>query len=296
MLLPAVAQDGDGRIPDRPGDTLFSLAQANGVSVADLWAWNELRDSNIRAGMRLRIRPVPPTEGARAVQDDGSPVSDTTSDEGLPPVVQLLSGARVAVMVREGESMAQLADRYDLTPDSLRAWNPGLPEPLEAGMAVVIPGEQVVRTHAVRRGETLFAIARQYGTTVERLRALNPGLDASALRVGQQVAVPASDTPSRGATPLKAAGSYAMREFPLGMVGREVWAGGEYDPEAFQVSHPDLPPGALVLVQAGSGAHAFAEVVEPAAERRPMFVEGSAALVRALEIRPSEPVSFRLVR
>jgi LysM repeat protein len=287
---PSVAQDADGWITVRPGDTLFSLARAHGVTVDNLRAWNDLSDSGIRSGMRLRVRP----EGQAGEVGQEQPESDP--DDDAPEVVQVLPGGRVAVIVRPSETLADLADRYDMSEDSLRAWNPGLPLPIEEGMAVVVPGKEVVRTHTVRRGETLYTIARQYNASVDRIQALNPGLYASSIRVGQKLAIPATDVPVQGATPLTDAGSFALRDYPEGMAGRLLPEGFELDPAAFQVSHPRVPAGSLVLIQAASGIHAFAEVVENAVERQPMFVEGSAALVEALGIRMGEPVSFRLVR
>ena len=40
-------------------------------------------------------------------------------------------------------------------------------------------------------GDTLGGIAERYGTTVARLQVLNPSVDAGALRVGQQIRLPA---------------------------------------------------------------------------------------------------------
>lgn len=286
-VTPTRAQDAEGWVTVRPGDTLFSLARTHGVTVENLRAWNDLADSGIRSGMRLRVRP----EG-EVVQDQ----PESSPDADAPEVVQVLPGGRVAVMVRPGETLADLAARYSISQDSLNALNPGLPLPIEEGMAVVVPGKEVVRTHTVRRGETLYAIARQYNASVDRIRALNPGLDANSLRVGQKLSIPTTDAPVQGAVPLTDAGSYALRDYPEGMAGRLLPEGFEIDPAAFQVAHPALPTGSLVLVQAASGATAFAEVVEHAVVRQPMFVEGSAALVEALGIRMGEPVSFRLVR
>lgn len=287
LSWPAAGQDADGWVTVRPGDTLFSLARAHGVTVADLRAWNDLTDSGIRSGMRLRVRPEEANEAPEAVDE---------SDGMGPEVVQVLPGGRLAVIVREGESFEDLADRYGLSADSLAAWNPGLPMPIETGMAVVVPGKEVVKTHTVRRGETLYAIARQYDANVDRILALNPGLEPSSLRVGQRLSVPTTDAPLQSADALQDAGSFALRDYPAGMTGRVLPGGYEIDAGAFQVAHPELPAGSLVLVQAASGAHAFAEVVETAVSRRPPFVEGSAALVRALGIGMGEPVRFRLVR
>jgi LysM repeat protein len=48
-----------------------------------------------------------------------------------------------------------------------------------------------VKFHLVESGDTLGGIAERYGTTVARLNALNPTIEAGALRVGQQIRLPA---------------------------------------------------------------------------------------------------------
>ncbi len=48
-----------------------------------------------------------------------------------------------------------------------------------------------VKFHLVESGDTLGGIAERYGTTVARLHVLNPSIDAGALRVGQQIRLPA---------------------------------------------------------------------------------------------------------
>jgi LysM repeat protein len=50
-----------------------------------------------------------------------------------------------------------------------------------------------VKFHLVESGDTLAGIAERYGTTVARLHILNPSIDAGALRVGQQIRLPAPD-------------------------------------------------------------------------------------------------------
>ena len=49
------------------------------------------------------------------------------------------------------------------------------------------------KLHIVSSGDTLGGIAERYDTTVERLQALNPKVDPQALRVGQELRVPAVD-------------------------------------------------------------------------------------------------------
>jgi len=63
---------------------------------------------------------------------------------------------------------------------------------LPATTPATTPTPQPARRHTIRAGDTLLAIAEQYDTTVDAIRAANPGLSETALRVGQEIAIPAS--------------------------------------------------------------------------------------------------------
>ena len=62
------------------------------------------------------------------------------------------------------------------------------PPPAQAPVKVK---RAVARLHIVSSGDTLGGIAERYDTTVERLQTLNPQVDPQALRVGQELRVPA---------------------------------------------------------------------------------------------------------
>lgn len=146
----------------RSGDSLWSIAQRHGVTVADLRAWNGLGNSNtIRPGQELRVAPG----GSGA-------------------------GATVTVYrVRAGDSLWSIAQRHGVTVADLRAWNglgnsntirPGQELRIAAGGS----GEAVTRTHEVRRGDTLWAIARLHGVTTAELMEWNGLTPNSVIRPG----------------------------------------------------------------------------------------------------------------
>ena len=58
VVTPLPSGDGASLYTVKPGDTLFSIAKANGASVRDLAAWNNIDDpSNISVGQQLRLTP-----------------------------------------------------------------------------------------------------------------------------------------------------------------------------------------------------------------------------------------------
>ena len=66
-------------------------------------------------------------------------------------------------------------------------------KPAPRGPAKVRVKRAAVKFHLVESGDTLGGIAERYGTTVDRLHILNPSVDATALRVGQRIRLPAAD-------------------------------------------------------------------------------------------------------
>lgn len=55
----------------RRGESLNSISKDYGVTVADLQAWNNLKDSDIKFGHRLRIHVPEGSEAAKKAQEDG---------------------------------------------------------------------------------------------------------------------------------------------------------------------------------------------------------------------------------
>ena len=153
----------------RRGQTLAAIADLYGVTIAQLKAWNGLRSDRIHPGQRLRIYTSAP--------------------------------AYVLHRVRRGETAHLIAQRYGVTVEDLRRWNPRCFRRghLLAGVTLRIykPAapqrtaeiRSTGRTYTVQLGDTLFSIARRFGVSVEELRRQN-GLAGDTIWVGQQLRIP----------------------------------------------------------------------------------------------------------
>jgi membrane-bound lytic murein transglycosylase D len=113
--------------------------------------------------------------------------------------------------VQRGDTLAGIADRYDVTVEDLRRWNhirgnqaargsslriyaggqqaeAVAPKPKSAE-STPAPHVEAVKSseetqHRVKPGETLYSIARSYGTTVSALRQSNSFLSVRSLQAG----------------------------------------------------------------------------------------------------------------
>ncbi len=192
------------------GDTLFKIARANGLTVAQLKAFNGLSTDVISVGQRLLIEPGPGRVGWEVdevpVQAQAPRPEEAPTEPPPPPLVDEYADEPAEVgpfdigPAEEREVVLNPPDPIPLGPP------PPPPPPATVSRVRIGAGTsgQVIlsapvsaeasQVHVVQAGETLFSIARRYGTTVDALRQRN-GLRGDALAVGQQLAVAGSARP-----------------------------------------------------------------------------------------------------
>jgi LysM repeat protein len=112
-----------------------------------------------------------------------------------------LPGLAGEVVVKPGETLSEIAERYGTSVERLMKLN-GLrsPQDLWAGSRIQVPGASGVsggRTgsagsgnYTVKSGETLSEIAERYGTSVERLMQINGLRSPQDLWAGSRIQVP----------------------------------------------------------------------------------------------------------
>ena len=187
LILPtggaqATNAETDGPVIHRvqTGENLRRIAARYGVEVEDLMRWNNLRSSDdVVAGQRLVAR-VP-----------DQPAGDETS-----------GGVHI---VRPGEMLAGIAERYGLPEDAIKQFNDLQSSVVFVGQALRLPptallanGLVATADYVVQPEETLADIARRYEISVDDLATLNGLSPASFLRAGQRLIVPSTgETPSQ---------------------------------------------------------------------------------------------------
>ncbi|MCS3757638.1 LysM peptidoglycan-binding domain-containing protein [Salinibacter ruber] len=320
LTLAGTAPAGHAQAPSdstytvRSGDTLYSIAQRAGVSVATLQRWNDLEGTALQIGQTLRLRPPRPEDRTEASADTtearpdstaaDSPLPDTavsdtvvsdttvsdtvavgTSDPDSPAVDSVTAppvyGRHVAA---DGDSFVTLALRLGTTADTLSALNDRTAAPLAAGETLRLPKRFAPPAHVVASGETLYSIAGEYGVSARALRTAN-GLDTTALEPGRRLRLPgreAPEVPSPGdwAAP-DSTGAVAV--YPDAFAGRLTASGTPYDPDALVVSHPSLPYNSVVLLSRPDvGRHTFARVLDRGPIEAGTLLDVSAAVADRL--------------
>jgi murein DD-endopeptidase MepM/ murein hydrolase activator NlpD len=107
-------------------------------------------------------------------------------------------------IVREGDSLWDVAARFGVSVDALKSVN-GISDPnqLAVGAGLVIPGldgyEGILDTHTISYGETLRSLSRRYQVSGETLARLNHLTTPAALFPGANLVIPAQNVnPSSG--------------------------------------------------------------------------------------------------
>lgn len=148
----------------RSGDTLCLLAQRYNTTVGAIKSLNGLTGNNLYIGQVLKI----PTAGASG-------------------------GSYFEYVVRSGDTLWLLAQRYNTTVDAIKNLNGLSGNDLSIGQILKIPTAGAAPApyfeYTVRSGDTLWLLAQRYGTTVDAIKNLN-NLSSDILNIGQVLRIP----------------------------------------------------------------------------------------------------------
>jgi len=166
---------GRGNYTVKSGETISEIADRYGISTNRLLELNGIRDpKGLQAGSRITVPTAGPAQAARGAT--ASPASRGPAN----------------YTVKSGETISEIADRYNISSDRLLELN-GIRDPkgLQAGSRISVPtagpakpakppvlpalsaAQAKALSHTVRPGDTLSDIANSYGVPIERIASLN---------------------------------------------------------------------------------------------------------------------------
>ena len=140
----------------KAGDTLWSIANRYGTTVAILKQLNGLSSDNLSIGQKLYL----PNQGSVEKPDN------------------------VTYVVKSGDSLYTIARKYNTTVNDLMTLNNLKTSLLSIGQILKIPNSSVGTVYVVKSGDSLWSIANRYGTTVDAIKQKN-GLTSNNLSIGQ---------------------------------------------------------------------------------------------------------------
>ena len=147
----------------KKGDSLYSIARSNNMTVDELKTLNNLTSNILSIGQRLII----------------------SSGSNVPKNVYI---------VKQGDTLWSIANNFNVSVNDLKKINNKSNNSLSIGEQLIIPGnssgENVNTTiYTVKSGDNLYSIARRYNVTVNEIKSLN-NLTSNLLSIGQKLSIP----------------------------------------------------------------------------------------------------------
>ena len=169
----------------KPGDTLYSIARDNNVSVDTIISDNVLNNNNLSVGQVLRLRVA-----------DGEVLECFGPDFEIPEDV----APSITYVVQSGDNLYNIARKYNTSVSEIIRLNNLSNNNLSIGQQLLLPvssdeSNQINSTYVVQKGDSSYSIARKFGTTVNDIVRLN-NLAGTSLSVGQQLLIPSSGSNS----------------------------------------------------------------------------------------------------
>lgn len=141
----------------KSGDSLWSIANKYGTTVANLRSLNNLTSDNLQVGQVLRV-----------------PSSEAGNNTGG-------TGSGTTYTVKSGDSLWNIANKYGTSVNAIKSLNGLTGDALSIGQVLLIPANTpTTNTYTVKSGDSLWSIAKKYNTNVDTLKSLN-GLTSNGL-------------------------------------------------------------------------------------------------------------------
>ena len=173
----------------KKGDTLYSIAKANNLTIDTIIKDNSLVDNNLKLGSTLKIRiPV----------SDNIIIEECFGEDYTPPDTNETPVA-TTYTVKKGDNLYNIARTYNTTASAIMLLN-NLPNTnLSIGQKLKIPAKSTVtptkpstpssdNTYIVKSGDNLYSIARRFNTTVDAIKRKN-NLTSNNLSIGQKLII-----------------------------------------------------------------------------------------------------------
>ncbi|MFR9165884.1 MAG: LysM peptidoglycan-binding domain-containing protein [Dysgonomonas sp.] len=171
------------------GETVYSIASANGVTVEEVYALNPDARQGIKPNQILRV-----------------PVKNQT------PVQTQNPDSYIFHSIQPKETLYSVSKLYNVSIENILAANPGLnSDNFRIGLAVKIPKgvsaaatltpsipvvPEGYSTHIVQSKETLYSISRKYNLSMDEIANANPEIKTNGLKMNMTLLIPSANLSS----------------------------------------------------------------------------------------------------
>lgn len=171
-------------------------------------------------------------------------------------------------VVKPGDTLSRIAQRYNVTADTLAALNQ-LKNRNNLAVGQVLNVRQISETYyIIQPGDTLAAIAKRYNVALEDLQKANKIADASKIAAGARLIIPTATpgAPATVASPVRELGSLSKR-YEVSKDGAATVSKGKGDHGgvsygSYQLSSNKNRPAEFLAAEGQPWAHEFAGTVQ----------------------------------
>ena len=163
----------------KPGETLYSISKAYGVSVEEITQRNPEVSDGLQAEMVIGIPVI--------VVEDGSENVGVSNDS-----LENQKDTEKTYTVQSGETLYDIAKKFGIDLADFKALNSGLDNYPRQGMVLRVPNirnEEAYIVHTVEEGRRTSSLLREWDVDAETFRALNPAVGSEVFK-NQKVLIP----------------------------------------------------------------------------------------------------------
>lgn len=182
----------------RKGDNLYAIANRYNVSISEIQDWNNLDGTKLVRGKKLRISSSLPNSQFA----EESSTQSTRSQKSFK------------YKVRPGETLSEIAEKFDVKITDIRKWNKLASNRINAGATLTINGlsqsaptsslgdntaktPATLNVHVVKPGNTLGGIADQYNVAISDLKKWN-NISGNIIKSGEKLKIYSNNSMSEG--------------------------------------------------------------------------------------------------
>ncbi|MCM8611967.1 LysM peptidoglycan-binding domain-containing protein [Accumulibacter sp.] len=229
----------------RKGETLHALAQRYGMTMAELKQINKLRADQVNIGSKLLVAAAEPT-AKPAAQRNAASEADSRPTAAAAGMARTASGSH---LVRKGETLSEVASRYDMSVAELKQINKLRADQVNAGTRLLVAAaEPASRPSAGKARNEQDESRREANGNRAASAAVTKGSERAAKedRNGNRQAEKAGDSSRK---PLKLAQYTIRRGDTLGSIARQFRVEKDDLLRWNRIQNNDIKPGQRLTIQ-----------------------------------------------
>lgn len=258
----------------KPEESLFGISRMYDVTIAEIQQWNNLSGTSIEIGNRLVIYP---SESSTPSETEELPPSiselEQMDDEERTSIVRRIEDSATGsdtYMVRSGDNLTQIARRFDMSVNDLRALNGLQNDMLRVGQQLTVKRIQTppsiaqgaedstpqgkFASYRVQSGENLRSILSRFHMSESEFSALNPNINSSSVSTGQQITVLLPPTrnyknPFQKDADLEDLGTVSVSTYRADDDTSPTSSGELYNPNQLTAAHSNIVIGSVIYVE-----------------------------------------------